>query len=1081
MSQARPHVLSLRNGSTPRAASPPASPTESTTSSDDAHSDSFPVDPLREQIVAGLKGTESSTVPGATEGDQAFAFKRSIPTMVLYSERGLEIYEQITKTKAYYPFEAEKEILESYGDEIACRMFGLPTSLLRGETGDEGDEARRETSAGLAADKGRWGDASVGIHNYGVNGGMNVNNQPSYRPSSTVGLAVELGSGSLDKTRHLLRSMAKLLQPLAAQKSTEPAGLENGIMSAIEYKALDLEAASLYSTLSSLASIEGESVTTSLSPQDALESPSVGPVDGAEPKKRRVSVSGLHATYDEGLAFLKEQNAKTRRGSSASRTSESSNGRTSGGHAAGLSPATSPTVSPERLPDTIDEEDDDVSSSSSSDDLATPNGAAGGISRLSLADETATNATSINNDRSSDRCLEDDEVANGAEQVDRKTSILWLGSSIGNFTRNEAVEFLRGIDLAEGDTMLIGVDGCAEGDEIEVAYNDPEGVTRDFILEGVDVAGRTLHPSAKPGEGLCRDNFEYVNRWNAVLGRHEAYIRANKTVDVPITAVAGSAHPEASVTIEKGELLQIEVSYKYTPSEALALFHLSGLRLIQQWTDSSHRHSLYLVEKPGMFFPSQAAEHVLLGDEAVEQQEKEAKKDKTNPYGLPSMNDWEEMFRAWDWLMHEMIPASMRFTKPIPLRHVPLFYVGHAPAFRDIHLSRHFSEPLTAPTHFAEIFERGIDPDVDDSTKIGHWHSEVPKDENAWPEFDEIVEYEERVRERVRKVYEERAAVGNWDRRLARVLMMVFEHEMMHFETSVYICLQACSSLNHPLGTTLPDFPSLARFEARRLEHERTLLGSDARAKILSFDAQEVLIGHDDDEDDDQSTAFDASHEFGWDCESPQRAAKVDSFKIDCLPITNGQYLEWLATAEQDEAKRRQLVPASWAVDENGTAEGVKTLWGVVKIEYALEWPVAANAEQLERFAKSKGGRLPTQPELSLFLAQNPTDHPISNVGLSDLHAVPPSLPTPARDGSLLPATNGGLWEWTSTILAPWPGFKGSKLYPGYSSDFHDNKHRVVLGGSWASPRRIARRTFVNFYQAGYPYALIGGRVAYDA
>lgn len=43
--------------------------------------------------------------------------------MVLYSEKGLQIYERITQTKAYYPFEAEKEILEKYGDEIASRIF----------------------------------------------------------------------------------------------------------------------------------------------------------------------------------------------------------------------------------------------------------------------------------------------------------------------------------------------------------------------------------------------------------------------------------------------------------------------------------------------------------------------------------------------------------------------------------------------------------------------------------------------------------------------------------------------------------------------------------------------------------------------------------------------------------------------------------------------------------------------------------------------------------------------------------------------------------------------------------------------
>jgi len=268
--------------------------------------------------------------------------------MVLYSEKGLQIYEKITQTKAYYPFEAEKEILEKYGDEIACRMFGLPTSiLLEQEQEQKQKHSNGETGSGNGvAKKERWGDASVGLHNYGVNGGLS---DPGAIQIATSGLAVELGSGSLDKTRHLLRSMAKLLQP---RSKSSP----SGIMNDIEYKALDLEAASLYSTLSSLASIEGESVTTSL--QDHIPT-------------RRVSVSGLHATYDEGLAFLKEQNSKPRRPSDPL-----------------VSPDIKATISLDRLPDTIDEE----SEASSSPPLA--------------------------------------PVQDQEEEEQRKTSILWLGSSI---------------------------------------------------------------------------------------------------------------------------------------------------------------------------------------------------------------------------------------------------------------------------------------------------------------------------------------------------------------------------------------------------------------------------------------------------------------------------------------------------------------------------------------------------------------------------------------------------------------------------------------------------------------------------
>lgn len=78
--------------------------------------------------------------------------------------------------------------------------------------------------------------------------------------------------------------------------------------------------------------------------------------------------------------------------------------------------------------------------------------------------------------------LEDEEnlpagissVQLSGEPTRRATSIMWLGSSCGNYTREEAVQFLRNIDLREGDTMLIGIDGCADGPRIEKAYNDPE-------------------------------------------------------------------------------------------------------------------------------------------------------------------------------------------------------------------------------------------------------------------------------------------------------------------------------------------------------------------------------------------------------------------------------------------------------------------------------------------------------------------------------------------------------------------------------------------------------------------------------
>jgi L-histidine Nalpha-methyltransferase / hercynylcysteine S-oxide synthase len=94
---------------------------------------------------------------------------------------------------------------------------------------------------------------------------------------------------------------------------------------------------------------------------------------------------------------------------------------------------------------------------------------------------------------------------------------------------------------------------------------------------------------------------------------------------------------------------------------------------------------------------------------------------------------------------------------------------------------------------------------------------------------------------------------------------------------------------------------------------------------------------------------------------------------------------------------------------------------------------------------------------------------------------------------------NGGVWEWTSTVWDKHDGFEVSSLYPGFSADFFDTHHNVVvreecycfhlhvlikwpskLGGSHATTPRLAeRRTLRNWYQRNYPYASIGARVVY--
>ena len=56
----------------------------------------------------------------------------------------------------------------------------------------------------------------------------------------------------------------------------------------------------------------------------------------------------------------------------------------------------------------------------------------------------------------------------------------------------------------------------------------------------------------------------------------------------------------------------------------------------------------------------------------------------------------------------------------------------------------------------------------------------------------------------------------------------------------------------------------------------------------------------------------------------------------------------------------------------------------------------------------------------------------------------------------------GGVWEWTASPFAPYPGFAADP-YRDYSQPwFHS--HYVLRGGSFATRSRIAHNRFRNFY-----------------
>lgn len=116
----------------------------------------------------------------------------------------------------------------------------------------------------------------------------------------------------------------------------------------------------------------------------------------------------------------------------------------------------------------------------------------------------------------------------------------------------------------------------------------------------------------------------------------------------------------------------------------------------------------------------------------------------------------------------------------------------------NILLSKLLQEPYTEPKNFTTIFERGIDPHVDDPdhchVRLVLWayphsltntqnHSEVPECDEDWPVLSQIIDYRDRVRQRLVKLYAElESGERLLTRRIGRTLMMILEHEGFHVE-----------------------------------------------------------------------------------------------------------------------------------------------------------------------------------------------------------------------------------------------------------------------------------------------------------
>ncbi len=147
------------------------------------------------------------------------------------------------------------------------------------------------------------------------------------------------------------------------------------------------------------------------------------------------------------------------------------------------------------------------------------------------------------------------------------------GSSIGNFTPEQAMALLRRIRAACGADggLLIGVDLLKERQILDAAYDDALGVTASFNLNLLRHLNRLLGADFDPGQWRHRGCFKEEH------GRVEMHLEARRATSVSWRG--GKRH------FLPGESIHTESSYKYTRHGFLQLLERSGFGAVQAWTD----------------------------------------------------------------------------------------------------------------------------------------------------------------------------------------------------------------------------------------------------------------------------------------------------------------------------------------------------------------------------------------------------------------------------------------------------------------------------------------------------------------
>ena len=418
---------------------------------------------------------------------------------------------------------------------------------------------------------------------------------------------------------------------------------------------------------------------------------------------------------------------------------------------------------------------------------------------------------------------------------------------------------------------------------------------------------------------------------------------------------------------------------------------------------------------------------------------------------------FHQTFDQYEQLFSSLACDQGWFEKAIPLRHPLIFYYGHTAAF--------FVNKLIT----AKLIADRVDPYIESMVAIGvdemSW-DDLDEKNYRWPTVKEVHDYRSRVRTLVSEFIENTPIKLpiTWESP-AWVVLMGIEHERIHLETSSVLIRQL------PITYVKPhDYWSRC-----------TEVGQAPKNRLVDVAGRSLRLGKD----------YDDSL-YGWDNEYGRLEVDVAPFKASEYLVSNQEYKAFIDAGGYDTeswwsdegwawttfSKARH--PEFWIPD--GDTFRYRTM--LEEIAMPWNWPVDVNCHEAQAFCRWKSAttgkqiQLPSEAEWYCLRAAIDTDQPWwkKAPGNINLEYWASSCPVDRfRHGQLCDII-GNVWQWTSTPMDGYEGFRVHPCYDDFSTPTFDGRHNLIKGGSWISTGNYAikdsRYAFRrHFYQhAGFRY-----------